>query len=53
MRKIHSGEPFPRPTLPVWYDKTAESRISDPADGSRAFGWLICESYDDKGNAIV
>ncbi len=23
------------------------------ADGSRIFSWLICESYDDKGNAIV
>ena len=31
----------------------SESRISDPAEPSRVFSWLICESYDDKGNAIV
>jgi RHS repeat-associated protein len=35
------------------YGKTAESRIADPADARRVFNWLICESYDDKGNAIV
>lgn len=35
------------------YGKDGKSRISDPADESRIFSWLICESYDDKGNAIV
>src|SRR5215210_6765293 len=35
------------------YGKTSESRISDPSDPRRIFTWLICESYDDKGNAIV
>ena len=39
------------------YGKNKESRISDPSDESegrdRVFSWLICESYDDKGNAIV
>jgi RHS repeat-associated protein len=35
------------------YGKTAESRIADPAAPQRIFSWLICESYDDKGNAIV
>jgi RHS repeat-associated protein len=34
------------------YGKTIESRIADPSDESRIFSWLICESYDDKGNAI-
>ncbi len=34
----------------TWYGKTAESRIADPADPSRVFSWMICESYDDKGN---
>jgi RHS repeat-associated protein len=38
--------------ITTWYGKTAESRIQDPADPSRIFSWLICESYDDKGNAI-
>jgi RHS repeat-associated protein len=35
------------------YGKDEESRISDPDDPLRIFSWLICESYDDKGNAIV
>ena len=29
------------------------SRISDPEDPSRIFSWLICETRDDKGNAIL
>ncbi|MGH9194712.1 MAG: SpvB/TcaC N-terminal domain-containing protein, partial [Acidimicrobiia bacterium] len=39
--------------ITTWYGKTAESRIADPADPARIFSWLICESYDDKGNVIV
>ena len=35
------------------YGKTTESRIADPNEPRRIFSWLICESYDDKGNAIV
>jgi RHS repeat-associated protein len=35
------------------YGKDEKSRIYDPVDKSRIFSWLICESYDDKGNAIV
>ena len=37
------------------YGRTTNSRIEDPdaPDGfPRVFSWLICESYDDKGNAI-
>ncbi|MGY2488550.1 SpvB/TcaC N-terminal domain-containing protein [Cupriavidus sp. CP313] len=37
----------------TWYGRTAESRIADPADPSRVFSWLICQSHDDKGNVIV
>ncbi|WP_337287739.1 SpvB/TcaC N-terminal domain-containing protein [Candidatus Methylomirabilis sp.] len=36
--------------ITTWYGKTSKSRIADP---SHVFSWLICESYDDKGNAIV
>jgi RHS repeat-associated protein len=36
--------------ITTWYGKTEDSRI---ADGTRIFSWLICESYDDKGNVIV
>ena len=35
------------------YGSTSESRIADPANPSHVFSWLICQSYDDKGNAIV
>jgi RHS repeat-associated protein len=39
--------------ITTWYGKTEESRIADPADPTRIFSWLICQSHDDKGNAIV
>ncbi len=35
------------------YGSTSQSRIADPASPNRVFQWLICESHDDKGNAIV
>ncbi len=37
----------------TWYGKTAESRIADPTDPARIFSWLICESYDDRGNVCA
>jgi hypothetical protein len=38
--------------ITTWYGKMSESRIADPANPAHIFSWLICESYDDKGNAI-
>src|SRR5262245_48281711 len=35
------------------YGKRADARIADPVEPSHIFSWLICESYDDKGNAIL
>src|SRR5205807_1808369 len=35
------------------YGVRGNSSIADPEDPSRIFSWLICESYDDKGNAIT
>ncbi|GLV54301.1 hypothetical protein KDH_11490 [Dictyobacter sp. S3.2.2.5] len=38
------------------YGKDNNSRIFDPTDAihpQRIFTWLICASYDDKGNAVV
>jgi RHS repeat-associated protein len=35
------------------YGGSADSRIADPEDPARIFSWLICESRDDRGNAIV
>ncbi|HMG76425.1 MAG TPA: SpvB/TcaC N-terminal domain-containing protein [Pyrinomonadaceae bacterium] len=34
------------------YGSDSESRIHDPANRNHVFSWLICQSYDDKGNAI-
>ena len=39
--------------ITTWYGKTGNSRIADPLDPTRVFSWLICESYDDKGNITV
>ncbi len=36
------------------YGKDANSRIQDgTGPGARVFSWLICQSHDDKGNAMV
>ncbi|PSR18282.1 toxin [filamentous cyanobacterium CCP3] len=35
------------------YGKTLNSRIADADAPAHVFSWLICESYDDKGNAIL
>ena len=37
----------------TFFGQKPESCIADPADAGRVFSWLICESRDDKGNAIV
>ena len=35
------------------YGKDSNSRIADPVDPLRAFTWLVCETRDDKGNAVL
>jgi RHS repeat-associated protein len=35
------------------YGRDENSRIADPADPRRIYSWLICETRDDKGNAVV
>ena len=35
------------------YGLDARSRIADPHDPARIFSWLVCESRDDKGNAMA
>jgi RHS repeat-associated protein len=39
--------------ITTWYGKTIESRVADPNNKSRIFSWLLCQTHDDKGNAIV
>lgn len=42
-----------RDNVTTLYGRTTESRIADPEDPLRVFSWLVCESHDDRGNAIV
>jgi len=35
------------------YGKDADSRIANPEDPSHIFTWMICETRDDKGNAVL
>ena len=35
------------------YGFDAESRIAAPTDATRVFTWLICQTGDDKGNAVL
>jgi len=54
--KVDSGEAhwrsISKDNITTLYGKTIESRIANPNDPTHVFSWLICESYDDKGNAI-
>src|SRR6266508_6613336 len=42
-----------RDNITTLYGQNENSRITDPTNPQHTFTWLICESYDDKGNAIV
>lgn len=42
-----------RDNILTLYGGAADSRIADPQDPRRVFSWLICESRDDKGNAVL
>jgi RHS repeat-associated protein len=42
-----------RDNLLTLYGKDCTARIYDPADPGRIFSWLICETRDTKGNAII
>ena len=42
-----------RDNILTLYGKDANSRIADPDDATRIFTWLICETRDDKGNAVL
>jgi RHS repeat-associated protein len=56
-RDLSSGETHWRSNssgnVTAVYGATAGSRVADPADPSRVFSWLICETYDDVGNAAL
>ena len=42
-----------RDNILTLYGKDGNSRIADPANPNRIFIWLICETRDDKGNAVL
>jgi hypothetical protein len=54
--RLDSGEihwrSISKDNITTLYGKTDESRIADPDNLTHVFSYLICESYDDKGNAI-
>lgn len=59
-RWIHVGDPtdvhwrsISKDNVPTLYGKDTNSRIADSEDPGRIFSWLICETRDDKGNAVL
>ena len=49
-----TGAPSPRTTSSPSTARTPNSRIADPDRSQRASSrWLICETRDDKGNAVL
>jgi RHS repeat-associated protein len=42
-----------RDNILTLYGLEARARIADPEDPRRIFTWLICETRDDKGNAVL
>ncbi|CAH0353123.1 hypothetical protein AQB9606_03073 [Aquabacterium sp. CECT 9606] len=42
-----------RDNITTWYGKDDGSQVVDPADPSRVYQWLICQTHDDKGNVAV
>ncbi len=41
-----------RDNVTTLYGNSAASRVADPSDTARVLTWLVCESYDDRGNAM-
>ena len=58
-RQIQHFKPFvtlllhPIALILTLYGLDSDSRIADPMDASHIFTWLICETRDDKGNAVL
>ena len=42
-----------RDNILTLYGQDENSRIADPEDAGRIFSWLICETRDDTGNAVI
>ena len=53
IRKTRSGAPFPRTTSRPGTARPRRAASPIRRIATRIFSWLICESYDDKGNVIT
>ena len=42
-----------RDNITTLYGRTPASRLADPNNPAHVFSWLACESYDDRGNAML
>ncbi|HEY6315369.1 MAG TPA: SpvB/TcaC N-terminal domain-containing protein [Streptosporangiaceae bacterium] len=42
-----------RDNVTTLYGADPASRVADPGDPAKIFSWLICRSWDDKGNAAI
>jgi RHS repeat-associated protein len=42
-----------RDNITSWYGRAPESRVFDPENAVHIFQWFLCESYDDRGNAVL
>jgi RHS repeat-associated protein len=42
-----------RDNVTTLYGVDDDSRVRDPRDPARVFSWLICRTFDDRGNAVV
>ncbi len=42
-----------RDNVTTYYGRTADSRVFNPANPAHIFNWLICETFDDRGNVVL
>jgi hypothetical protein len=42
-----------RENVITFYGRDPAARIADPDNPARIYSWLACESYDDRGNAML
>jgi hypothetical protein len=50
---MFTAAPSPKTTSSPFYGKDSTSRITDPLDPLHVFTWLMCETRDDNGNAVL
>ena len=38
--------------ITTWYGRKGNSCIYDPANAAHIYQWMVCQTYDDKGNVV-